>query len=182
MTRKTIILFVFALLSLQATIAQQKGVVEQLITNLHGGMEVTTINGATSYAGYVGTGYQLYFYENKAYVMPQIDVKWGQYKYGNYAVDNVTSIVVPVTVGYNMVRSSMLSLTVYGGVRYEQVIHSGTNTYESSLNNSQFGLTPGASLRLFNKFGVSVSYYYALTSLYKDGKGRASAFNFSINF
>lgn len=157
-------------------------ILREFARNTHGGMEVNTVDGKTSYSGYVGTGYRFFFYKNKAYVKPEIDVKWGQYRYeSDYKVET-TSIAVPVTVGYNLFQEEFLGMNLFGGVRYEQILHSSNNNYNSGINNSQVGLTAGTSIRLLNTISFNISYYYGLTSLFKDGTGKVSSFNFSFNF
>ena len=169
-------------LGMQAASPTSQEILKQLIRNAHGGMEIHNINGQTSYSVYVGTGYQYYFYKQKAYVRPDIDLKWGEYRsQGGYSVETA-SIALPVTVGYHLFQLNNLRMTVFGGGRYEQILYSTNNTYSYGINSAQAGLTAGTSIGFFNKFSINVSYYYGLTTLYKDGSGRISSFNFSFNF
>lgn len=168
--------------TMQAASPTSQEILKQLVQNAHGGMEIHNINGQTSYFGYVGTGYQFYFYKQKAYVRPDIDFKWGEYRYQSGYHVETASFALPVTVGYHIFQQNDIRMTIFGGGRYEQIIHSANNNYAYGINNAQAGLTAGASIRLLNKFGINVGYYHGLTSLFKDGSGRISSFNFSVNF
>lgn len=167
---------------MQAATSTSQEVLNQLVRNAHGGVEVHTINGVTSYSGYVGTGYMYYFYKEQAYVKPEISAKWGEYRFQNAYHVKTASMVLPVTVGYRLFQQGAIGMDIFGGVRYEQILYSTDNTYPYSLNNSQVGLTAGTSVRLMNKFSINASYYYGLTTLYKDGSGRVTSFSFSFNF
>jgi len=145
-------------------------------------MEVYTINGVTSYAGYVGTGYVHYFYKELAYVKPEISVKWGEYRYQDAYHVTTTSVAIPVTVGYQLFQQEGVGMNVFGGVRYEQIISSTNNNYEYGINTTQVGLTAGTSVRLMSRFSISASYYYGLTSLFRDGSGRITSFSFAFSF
>ena len=168
----------------QAQKITSQEVVKQLVKNLHGGVEMHTVDGRQSYYAYAGTGYKFYFYEQKAYFFPQVDFKWGQYRYdsnsNNYT--ETTSIAFPMVVGYDLPLQDIIVLNVYGGGRYEQILHTSYNTYSSKVNNAQAGLLGGVAIKLANRFGVTVSYYYGLTSLYQDGTGRTSSFSFAFTF
>ena len=184
MSKRFFAIMLTALFSALTVNASDKSneVLRQLIKNLHGGMEVHTTDGTKSYSGYVGTGYKLYFYKDKAYIKPEIDVKWGQFKYdGGHEVET-SSVAVPVTVGYHVFNEELLGMEIFGGGRYEYIFNATNNTYSSSVNSSQFGLTAGASIRLLNAVSLNVSYFYGLTSLFSDGTGKTSSFNFSFNF
>ncbi len=183
MTKK--ILFIAACLfsfGLHAKSPTSQEVIQQLLRNAHGGVELHNVNGQTSYSGFAGTGYVYYFYRQKAYVKPEISVKWGEYKYQSSYHVKTTSIAVPVTVGYQLFQQELIGMSIFGGVRYEQILHSAENNYSSGINTSQAGLTAGTSVRLLNKFSINASYYYGLTTLFKDGSGKISSFNFSFNF
>ena len=179
------IVFLSALLfsfGAKAATPTSQDVLMQLVRNAHGGVELVTIDGQTSYTGYVGTGYQYFFYKNKAYVKPEIDVRWGEIRYKDSYHVQTTSIAIPVTVGYNVFQTDLIGMNVFGGGRFEQILNSTNNNYGHDVNNSQVGLTGGTSIRLLNKFSINASYYYGLTSLYKDGSGRIQSFSFSFNF
>jgi ligand-binding sensor domain-containing protein len=167
---------------MQAAAPTSQEVVNQLVRNAHGGMEVYTINGVTSYFGYVGTGYVHYFYEQRAYVKPELDLKFGEFKHQSAYSVKTTSLALPVTVGYHVFQQESVRMTLFGGGRYEQILSSTDNTYSSPVNNSQVGLTAGTSLRLLNNFSINAAYYYGLTSLFKDGSGRIRSFSLSFNF
>lgn len=181
--KKLIVLF--TLFIPPATFAAKPSVQEvlmQLVKNAHGGMEMQTIDGQVGYSGYVGTGYTHYFAENRAYLKPEIEVKWGEYRHtGDYQLQT-TSLMIPVTVGYNLFKQESLAMDLFGGIRYEQILHTAKNNYSSNVNNSQVGVRAGTSIRLLNTISLNISYYYGLTSLYKDGSGRISSFSFSFNF
>ena len=180
---KRLLFLSFLLLPLlaQAQKVNSQEVVTQLVRNLHGGVEIATINGRQSYHAYAGTGYKYYFYEQKAYLFPQINLKWGRYDSNvNYSTETA-SIAFPVTVGYD-IRLDGLILNAHTGVRYEQIVHTVFNSYTSKVNNAQVGLLGGISMRLSQRFGISASYYYGLTTLYQNGKGRISSFNFAFLF
>ena len=179
------VLFISALLfsiGMQAATSTSQEVLKQLVKNAHGGVEVHTVNGETGYSGYVGTGYVHYFYKEKAYVKPEVDFKWGEYRYQNEYAIQTTSIVIPVTLGYQLFQQESVGMSIFGGVRYEQILYSVSNNPDYGINNSQAGITAGTSLRLMDKFSINASYYYGLTTLFKDGSGRISSFSFSINF
>ena len=182
---KHLLFLSFALLPMlaQAQKITSQEVVKQLVNNLHGGVEMHNVDGRTSYFAYAGTGYKYYFYEKKAYFFPQIDFKWGQYRYdsdsNNYT--ETASIAFPLTVGYDLPLNGIV-LNVYGGARYEQILHTSYNTHSSKVNAAQAGLLGGAAIKLANRFGVTASYYYGLTPLYQDGKGRTSSFSFAFLF
>ena len=183
MIRKILFMAVWLFpLGIQAGGPTSQEVVNQLIRNAHGGVEIHTINGETSYSGYVGTGYVHYFYENRAYVKPEVSVKWGEYRYQSAYHVKTTSIAIPVTLGYQLFQQGGVGMNIFGGARYEQIISSSDNNYEYPLNTSQVGLTAGTSLRLMDKFSINASYYYGLTTLFRDGSGRITSFNFSFNF
>lgn len=185
MIRKILLLIAACLLSftIQAGSQASQIILKQLIENAHGGVELHTIDGQTSYSGYVGTGYQYYFYKQKAYIKPELDIKWGEYKYQSGYHVETASIAIPVTIGYHLFQQKdIIGMTVFGGGRYEQIVHSANNNYAYGINNAQAGLTAGTSISFFNKFSINASYYYGLTTLYKDGSGRVSSFNFSFNF
>jgi hypothetical protein len=182
--RKLILLFTLLVpfLPTHATKPSGQEIVMQLVKNVHGGMEVHNIDGKTSYSGYVGTGYIHYFAKNKAYLKPEIDIKWGEYRYeGGYALQT-TSLMIPVTVGYNLFRNETIGMNIFGGIRYEQILQTSQNNYSSKVNNSQVGLNAGTSIRLLNFVSLNVSYYHGLTSLFRDGTGKISSFSFSFNF
>ena len=183
MTKK--LLFIAAWLfslGLQAAKPTSQEVVQQLVRNAHGGLELININGQTSYSGFIGTGYTHFFYKQLAYVKPEITVRWGEYKFQSSYHVRTTSIALPVTVGYRLFQNEFVGMSVFGGGRYEQILSATDNNYAYDLNRSQAGLTAGASIRLLNKFSINASYYYGLTTLFKDGSGRITSFNFSINF
>ena len=184
MKRFLFLSFLLLPLMVQAQKVNSQEIVNQLVNNLHGGVEVHTVDGRQSYYAYAGTGYKYYFYENKAYFFPQVDFKWGQYRYDNNNKNytETTSIAFPLTVGYDFLQQSIISMNVYGGVRYEQILYTSYNTYHSKVNNAQVGFLGGAAIRLAQRFGVTVSYYYGLTSLYQDGTGRTSSFSFAFTF
>ncbi len=184
MTKKILFIAVCLFsLGLYAKSPTSQEVIQQLLRNAHGGVELHNINGQTSYSGFAGTGYVYYFYKERAYVKPEISVKWGEYKYQSSYRVKTTSIAVPVTVGYQLFQQEWIGMSIFGGVRYEQILHSTDNTNTTSaLNTSQAGLTAGASLRLANTFSINAGYYYGLTTLFKDGSGRISSFSFSFNF
>ncbi len=182
MTKKLLVAFLLVFCVSIQTAKTNQHVLKQLATNLHGGLELHTIGGVTSYGGLVGTGYQFYFYKDKAYVKPEFDLKFAQYRYEHDYHVNAGSIAIPVTVGYNLLQTKPLGITLFAGIRYEQFLYTANNNYPYDTNNSQFGLTPGLSFRFFNKVSINASYYYGLTSLYKDGSGKISSFNFSFNF
>jgi len=183
---KRLVLLPFLLLPLlvQAQKVTSKELVTQLVKNIHGGVEMHTVDGRQSYYVYAGTGYKYYFYEQKAYFFPQIDFKWGQYRYDNNNKNytETASIALPLTVGYDLPIKGIINMNVYGGVRYEQIVYTIRNSYTSKVNNAQAGLLGGTTIRLADRFGITVSYYYGLTSLYKDGTGRTSSFNFAFLF
>jgi hypothetical protein len=79
-------------------------------------------------------------------------------------------------------NEELLGMEIFGGGRYEYIFNATNNTYDSSVNSSQFGLTAGTSIRLLNTVSLNVSYFYGLTSLFSDGTGKTSSFNFSFNF
>ena len=163
--------------------SNSKDIANQLISNLHGGGEMHTVDGVTSYSGYVGTGYVYYFDDkDRFYINPTIDAKWGEYRSeGNYSM-KTTSVAVPVTLGYRLFTNELIGMNLFGGVRYEQILNIEGNKYMSEVNKSQVGLTGGTSLRLLDSFSLNVSYYYGLTSLFADGTGKTSSFNISFNF
>ena len=167
-------------LGAKAAAPTSKDVLMQLLRNAHGGMELVSIDGKTSQMWYVGTGYQYFFYKQKAYVKPEIDLKWGEIRYKNTDYVQTTSIAIPVTVGYNVFQGAALGMNVFGGVRYEQILHSSNKNV--GINNSQVGLTGGTSIRLLSKFSVNASYYYGLTALFKDSNEKVRSFQFSFNF
>ena len=169
-------------IGMQAAAPTSQEVLNQLVRNAHGGMEVHVINGVTSYSGYVGTGYMHYFYKELAYVKPEVAVKWGEYRYQDAYHVTTTSIAVPVTVGYRLFQQGGIGMNVFGGVRYEQILNSTNNNYGHDVNTTQVGLTAGTSVRLLDKFSINASYYYGLTTLFRDGSGRITSFNFSFNF
>jgi len=186
MTKK--ILFVSTLLLLfvmQRMVAvNSQEVVNQLIHNAHGGVEILNVNGASSYFVYAGTGYMHYFYEKKAYVKPEIDFKYGEYSArGSSNSVKTSSVAIPVTVGYHVFQESAIGMNIFGGVRYEYIFHSdfGKNYDGPGINNNQVGLTLGTSVRLISRFSINASYYYGLTPLYKGGE-RVTSFSFSFNF
>lgn len=161
-----------------------KDIVKQLINNAHGGMEVHNVDGRQSYSGYVGTGYRFYLDEkNRLYIYPAIDVKWGEYRADGGGFKS-TSIALPVTVGYDLFNNEVIGMKLYGGVEFEQFLSVTDTNLDSGVdvNRSQAGLTGGTSIRLLNKFSINASYYYGLTTLFNDGNGRTSSYNFSINF
>ncbi len=83
---------------------------------------------------------------------------------------------------YTNLITDLIAMDVYGGARYEQILNVEGNDYPSKVNTSQLGLTGGTALRFFNKFSINASYYYGLTSLFADGTGKTTSFNFSFNF
>jgi len=170
-------------LGLQAASPTSQEVVQQLIRNAHGGVELHNVNGQTSYSGFVGTGYVHFFYQQKAYIKPEVSVRWGEFRYqSNYYV-KTTSIAVPVTVGYQLFQQQSVGMNIFGGVRYEQILHSSdSNNAASAINTSQAGLIAGTSLRLLSRFSINASYYYGLTTLFRDGSGRITSFSLSFNF
>ncbi len=180
------ILFITACLfslNLQAKSPASQEILLQLLRNANGGVELHTVNGQTSYSGFVGTGYVHFFYKQKAYVKPEISVRWGEYKYQSSYHVKTTSIALPVTVGYQLFQSDWIGMNVFGGGRYEQILQSSDNNNTAQkLNTSQAGLTAGASLRLVNTLSINVSYYYGLTTLFKNSNDRISSFSFSFNF
>ena len=167
---------------MQAASPTSQEILTQLLRNAHGGVEIYTTNGQTGYFVYVGTGYQYYFYKQKAYIRPDIDFKWGEHRYQSGYHVETASIALPVTVGYHLLQQNDIRITVFGGGRYEQIVYSANNNYEYGINNSQAGLIAGTSIGFLSKFSINVSYYHGLTSLYKDGSGRISSFSFSFNF
>ncbi|MDR1729300.1 MAG: PorT family protein [Prevotellaceae bacterium] len=184
MTKKILLiaacLFSFGLYAKSPT---SQEIIQQLLRNAHGGVELHSIDGRTSYSGFAGTGYVHYFYKEKAYIKPEISVKWGEYKYSNNYHVKTTSLAVPVTVGYQLFQEKLIGMNIFGGVRYEQILHSSDNNNSAGkLNTSQAGLTAGTSIRLANAFSINASYYYGLTTLFRDGSGRISSFGFSFNF
>jgi len=185
MKKIALLSILFISLGAKAATPTSQDVLMQLVKNAHGGVELVKIDGQTSYRGYVGTGYQYFFYKEKAYVKPEIDVRWGEIRYKNNTDNHyvkTTSIAVPVTVGYNVFQQDLIGMNIFGGVRFEQILNSSNKNFETKINNSQIGLTGGASMRLMNKFSVNASYFYGLTSLFNDGTGKMSAFSFSFNF
>jgi len=102
-------------LGLQAASPTSQEVVQQLIRNANGGVELHNINGQTSYSGFVGTGYIHYFYRQKAYLKPELTVRWGEYRYQNIYHVKTTSIAVPVTVGYHLFQQQSVGMSVFGG-------------------------------------------------------------------
>ena len=182
MIRKSlfIVAWLFSI-GIQASTTSQE-VINQLLRNAHGGVEIHNINGQTSYSGFVGTGYQFYFYEQKAYVRPDIQVKWGELRFQSGHHIKTTSIALPVTVGYHVFQQENVRMTLFGGGRYEQFLRSESNSPDFAINTTQLGLTTGATIGFFNRFGISANYYHGLTSLFKDGSGKITSFSFSFNF
>jgi hypothetical protein len=181
--KKLLLLFLLLPFFVQAQKVDTKEVLLQLVNNLHGGVEVHTVDGRQSYYVYGGTGYKYYFYK-QTYFFPQVDFKWGQYRYdtNNSHYTETSSLAFPLIVGYDLPLKDIITANIYGGVRYEQILYISHNTYTSKVNKAQAGLLGGASIKLANRFGVTVSYYYGLTSLYQDGTGRTSSFNFAFLF
>lgn len=187
MAKRVSLLFLslfFVLICISAKKSKASDIGMQLLKNAHGGVSVNKVNKHTSYAGYVGTGYKYYFYKNSAYLYPQIDLQCGQYKHdtSNDSYTETTSLAIPVVLGYDLVSSNVIGVNLYVGGRYEQILHTSHNTYSAGVNNSQAGLLGGATIRIANKFGVTLSYYYGLTNFYRDGTGKVSSFNFAFNF
>jgi len=167
---------------MQAASPTSQEIITQLLRNATGGIEIHNINGQTSYSGFVGTGYVHYFYENKAYIRPDIAVKWGELRFSSEHQIRTTSIALPVTVGYHVLQQNNMRMTLFGGGRYEQFLRAESNNNANNINNSQVGLTTGASLNFSNRFGINASYYHGLTSLFRDGSGKITSFSFSFNF
>jgi hypothetical protein len=177
-----ILMAFFCLMNAQAK-SDPKDIPNQLIRNLHGGCELHTVDGVSSYSGYVGTGYYYYLDKHdRLYINPAVDVKWGEYRSDNGYSMKTTSVAIPITVGYKLFQTDLIAMDVYGGARYEQILNVEGNDYPSKVNTSQLGLTGGTALRFFNKFSINASYYYGLTSLFADGTGKTTSFNFSFNF
>jgi hypothetical protein len=183
MKRIFFILFILLPCFIQAKTDSQN-IGKQLLNNIQGGVEINNVNGRTSYYVYAGTGYKYYFYK-QMYLFPQINFKWGQYRHdpdnkNNYT--ETTSIALPLTVGYDVFQKNSININLYAGIRYEQILYTSFNSYSSKVNSSQIGLLGGASIQLSPHFGLTVSYYYGLTSLYQDGTGKTSSFNFAFLF
>lgn len=178
----TTIIFALSIVSGMAKTSSED-VIKQLINNAHGGVDVHTIDGETSVSGYAGTGYYFYFDdENKLYLYPAIDINWGEYKARDGYSMKTTSLIIPVTLGYNIFSTDLIGMNIFGGVRYEQILHVTDSSYDTDINRSQVGLTTGATLRIAQKINLNASYYYGLTTLFEDGSGRVTSFNFSFNF
>ena len=159
-----------------------KEIVKELIKNAHGGVEVHDVDGRQSYSGYVGTGYRFYLdNQNRLYVYPAIDFKWGEYRAEGGSFRS-TSVAIPVTVGYDVIRNEIIGMQIYGGVTFEQFFSVTDKNTDAEVNRSQAGLTGGTSIRLLDKISINASYYYGLTTLFNDGNGRTTSYNFSINF
>lgn len=159
-----------------------KDVLIELIKNAHGGVEVHDVDGRKSYTGYVGTGYKFYLDDKKKlFLYPGIDFKWGEYRAEGGGFRS-TSVAVPITVGYDLFDNEIIGMNLYGGVTFEQFISVTDQNTDAKVNRSQAGLTGGTSIRLMNKISINASYYYGLTTLFNDGNGRTSSYNFSINF
>lgn len=158
-------------------------ILKELIHNAHGGMELHDVDGRQSYSGYVGTGYRFFLDDkNRFYVYPAIDVKWGEYRADGGGFKS-TSVALPVTVGYELFNTDLISMNLYGGATFEQFISITDQQFDDKhVNRSQAGLTGGVSIRLANKFSINASYYYGLTTLFNDGSSYTRSYNFSVNF
>jgi len=183
MVRKILFAILFFPIFAQAgTKPSAQEIAVQLLKNAHGGVELQTINGRTSYLFFVGTSYFHYFNKN-VYFNPGLDFKWGQYPTFNNEYINTSSLAVPLKVGYTVASDNGVGANFFGGVVYEQILHTSYDSdYSFPINNSQVAVTAGARINLMNTVGFTVSYAYGLIPLYKDGSGRISSFSFSFNF
>ena len=183
MKRILLLAFIFAPFVANAQKATSQEVINQLLRNMRGGVEVVNINGRSSFHTYVGTGYKHYFRPSNAYLFPQADFKWGRYDVGNGYIET-SSLAIPVLIGYELFAQDLIGLNVFTGGRYEQVLHSShsTNAISNKINNTQVGVLGGANIRLANRFGITASYYYGLTPLFQDGTGRISSFSLAFTF
>ncbi|PIF01720.1 MAG: hypothetical protein CR965_01525 [Paludibacter sp.] len=94
---------------------------------------------------------------------------------------STTSIALPFIVGYRLLQTQYLNLNVYTGPHLEYIFYSNSdNDNLKDVERFQAGWRVGANISLMRNLGLTVSYAYYPTKLYRHGDFTRDSFSVSL--
>ncbi|PIE99372.1 MAG: hypothetical protein CR965_02400 [Paludibacter sp.] len=92
-----------------------------------------------------------------------------------------TSFALPVFLGYRLLETQYLNLNVYTGPHLEYIFSSRSKSESlKDIERFQAGWRVGANVSLMRNLGLTVSYAYYPTKLYRNGDFTRTSFNVGL--